>query len=107
VLDDPAIRAIAEKHGRTPAQVVLRWQLDIRRASCWKRGCSSTWLIAGVEPVASMTRLRCSIVKFETLRACEDSLARLGLDHVDLYLVHWPVPQRGAYLARPTPASLP
>ncbi|KMO21177.1 oxidoreductase [Methylobacterium indicum] len=34
----------------------------------------------------------------ETLRACEDSLARLGLDHVDLYLVHWPVPQRGAYL---------
>ncbi|TGE02538.1 aldo/keto reductase [Methylobacterium nonmethylotrophicum] len=32
----------------------------------------------------------------ETLRACEESLARLGLDHVDLYLVHWPVPQRGA-----------
>ncbi|AWN46642.1 oxidoreductase [Methylobacterium terrae] len=34
----------------------------------------------------------------ETLRACEESLARLGLDHVDLYLVHWPVPQNGAYV---------
>ena len=29
VLDDPVIREVAEKHGRTPAQVVLRWQLDI------------------------------------------------------------------------------
>jgi len=27
-----------------------------------------------------------------TLAACENSLRRLGLDHVDLYLVHWPVP---------------
>jgi diketogulonate reductase-like aldo/keto reductase len=26
-----------------------------------------------------------------TLRACGESLARLGLAHVDLYLVHWPV----------------
>jgi diketogulonate reductase-like aldo/keto reductase len=25
------------------------------------------------------------------LRACDASLKRLGLDHVDLYLVHWPV----------------
>jgi len=27
-----------------------------------------------------------------TLQACERSLARLGTDHLDLYLVHWPVP---------------
>ncbi len=30
-----------------------------------------------------------------TLRACDDSLKRLGMDYVDLYLVHWPV--KGKY----------
>jgi 2,5-diketo-D-gluconate reductase A len=29
VLDDPAIVAIAEHHGRTPAQVVIRWHLQL------------------------------------------------------------------------------
>lgn len=29
-----------------------------------------------------------------TLRACKESLRRMGLDYVDLYLVHWPVPDR-------------
>jgi 2,5-diketo-D-gluconate reductase A len=29
VLDDPVIGALAEAHGRTPAQVVLRWQLQL------------------------------------------------------------------------------
>jgi diketogulonate reductase-like aldo/keto reductase len=28
------------------------------------------------------------------LRAFDESLRRLGLDHVDLYLIHWPVPRR-------------
>jgi diketogulonate reductase-like aldo/keto reductase len=28
------------------------------------------------------------------LRACDQSLARLGLEQVDLYLVHWPAPGR-------------
>lgn len=29
------------------------------------------------------------------LRAFDDSLARLGLETVDLYLIHWPVPKKG------------
>jgi 2,5-diketo-D-gluconate reductase A len=33
-----------------------------------------------------------------TLSACEQSLERLGLDHVDLYLIHWPVPSEDRYL---------
>ncbi|MFE2430439.1 aldo/keto reductase [Streptomyces sp. NPDC059373] len=33
-----------------------------------------------------------------TLRAFDASLDKLGLDHVDLYLIHWPVPSRGLYL---------
>jgi 2,5-diketo-D-gluconate reductase A len=31
------------------------------------------------------------------LRAFDSSLAKLGLDYVDLYLIHWPQPQRDAY----------
>ncbi|MBV9841049.1 MAG: aldo/keto reductase [Sphingomonadaceae bacterium] len=31
------------------------------------------------------------------LVACEASLERLGLDHIDLYLIHWPVPERDLY----------
>ncbi|MEV0595882.1 aldo/keto reductase [Nonomuraea cavernae] len=30
--------------------------------------------------------------------AFEESLARLGLDYVDLYLIHWPMPARDTYL---------
>ncbi|WTO80506.1 aldo/keto reductase [Streptomyces sp. NBC_00210] len=33
-----------------------------------------------------------------TLRAFDASLDRLGLDHIDLYLIHWPVPSKGAYV---------
>ncbi|MDX2561112.1 aldo/keto reductase [Streptomyces sp. TX20-6-3] len=33
-----------------------------------------------------------------TLRAFDDSLATLGLDHVDLYLIHWPAPARDLYV---------
>ncbi|WP_069170112.1 aldo/keto reductase [Streptomyces griseus] len=32
-----------------------------------------------------------------TLAAFDTSLGKLGLDHVDLYLVHWPSPARGLY----------
>ena len=33
-----------------------------------------------------------------TLRAFDASLGRLGLDHVDLYLIHWPLPAKDAYV---------
>jgi 2,5-diketo-D-gluconate reductase A len=33
-----------------------------------------------------------------TLRACDESLRRLGLDTVALYLIHWPAPTRGLYV---------
>lgn len=33
-----------------------------------------------------------------TLRALDQSLARLGTDYVDLYLIHWPVPELDEYV---------
>lgn len=33
-----------------------------------------------------------------TMAAFDDSLARLRLDYVDLYLIHWPTPARDRYL---------
>jgi 2,5-diketo-D-gluconate reductase A len=34
----------------------------------------------------------------ETLRAFDESLDRLGMDVVDLYLIHWPAPARDRYV---------
>ena len=33
-----------------------------------------------------------------TLRAFDTSLAKLALEYVDLYLIHWPMPDRGTYV---------
>jgi len=34
----------------------------------------------------------------EALRAYEQSLKRLQLEHVNLYLIHWPMPRRGCFV---------
>jgi 2,5-diketo-D-gluconate reductase A len=34
----------------------------------------------------------------EALRAFDASLDQLGMDYVDLYLIHWPLPARGRYV---------
>jgi 2,5-diketo-D-gluconate reductase A len=33
-----------------------------------------------------------------TLRAFDESLARLGMDYVDLYMIHWPAPANDKYV---------
>ena len=34
----------------------------------------------------------------DALRACDESLERLGLEYIDVYLIHWPVPDHGQYV---------
>lgn len=56
---------------------------------------------AGVarEDLFVTTKLRGSQHGYDAaLRGFEESRARLGLDYVDLYLIHWPLPDRGLYV---------
>lgn len=51
------------------------------------------------EEVFVTTKLRNGDQGFDsTLRAFEDSRKALGLDVVDLYLIHWPVPSKDLYV---------
>ena len=34
----------------------------------------------------------------ETIKGCHESLTNLGLDYVDLYLIHWPLPRLDKYV---------
>jgi 2,5-diketo-D-gluconate reductase A len=45
------------------------------------------------------TKLRGAQHGYErTVTGLDESLARLGLDHVDLYLIHWPLPGMGLFV---------
>ncbi|NII54905.1 aldo/keto reductase [Luteibacter sp. SG786] len=34
----------------------------------------------------------------ETLHACDESMKRLGVDYLDMYLIHWPTPKKDRYV---------
>jgi diketogulonate reductase-like aldo/keto reductase len=51
------------------------------------------------EDVFVTTKVRNGDQGFDhALRAFEDSRRELGVDYVDLYLIHWPVPSKGLYV---------
>jgi len=51
------------------------------------------------EDIFVTTKLRNSDQGYDsTLRAFDTSLEKLGLDYVDLYLIHWPTPSRDLYV---------
>jgi 2,5-diketo-D-gluconate reductase A len=51
------------------------------------------------EDITVITKLRGSDHGYKpALRACESSLQRLGLDYLDLYLIHWPMPTIDKYV---------
>jgi 2,5-diketo-D-gluconate reductase A len=63
-----------------------------------ERGVGAAIASSGIprKEIFVTTKLWNSQQGFEsTLGACEKSLERLGLDYMDLYLIHWPVPTEG------------
>jgi 2,5-diketo-D-gluconate reductase A len=66
-----------------------------------ERGVGAAIAAAGIprEEIFVTTKLWNSAQGYETtLGAFEKSIGRLGLDRVDLYLIHWPVPTEGRAL---------
>jgi 2,5-diketo-D-gluconate reductase A len=66
-----------------------------------ERGVGAAVAASGIprEEIFVTTKLWNSSQGYETaLGAFEKSVARIGLDYVDLYLIHWPVPSEGRAL---------
>jgi diketogulonate reductase-like aldo/keto reductase len=58
---------------------------------CARRACPADVFVT--------TKLRNGDQGYEqALKAFEDSRRELGVDYVDLYLIHWPVPSKGLYV---------
>jgi 2,5-diketo-D-gluconate reductase A len=75
--------------------------IDTAAAYRNERGVAAAIAAAGLprEEIFVTTKLWNSEQGFDsTLAAFERSLEALDLDHIDLYLIHWPVPARDLYL---------
>jgi diketogulonate reductase-like aldo/keto reductase len=75
--------------------------IDTATAYRNERGVGAAIASSGIprEEIFVTTKLWNSHQGYEsTLGAFEKSLARLGLDRIDLYLIHWPVPSEGRAL---------
>jgi 2,5-diketo-D-gluconate reductase A len=75
--------------------------IDTAAAYRNERGVGAAIRAAGIprEEIFVTTKLWNSHQGYEsTLGAFKKSLDRLGLDHIDLYLIHWPVPTEGRAL---------
>jgi 2,5-diketo-D-gluconate reductase A len=95
VPDDEAERAVA-----TALEAGYR-SIDTAAVYENERGTGAGIAASGVprEDVFVTTKLWNSEQGYDsTLRAFDASLERLGLDYVDLYLIHWPMPETGKYV---------
>lgn len=75
--------------------------IDTAAAYRNERGVGAAIAASGIprEEIFVTTKLWNSHQGYEsTLGAFRKSLDRLGLDHIDLYLIHWPVPTEGRAL---------
>ena len=69
VLGDPAVVALAERHGRTPAQIVLRWHLELG--------------LTAVPKSSDPTRLRQNLDVFDFSLTAEEVATLSALDRGD------------------------
>jgi 2,5-diketo-D-gluconate reductase A len=75
--------------------------IDTAAAYRNERGVGAAIAASGIprEEIFVTTKLWNSAQGYEsTLGAFKKSIDRLGMDHVDLYLIHWPVPSEGRAL---------